>query len=66
MTEKEYKPTEELEAKEGYVRDYITNQHAKIDNPDAILTDRIESLISQEHAKWIAEQEKVSTLRKIK
>lgn len=27
-------------------------------NPDAVLADRIESLISQEHAKWIAGQEK--------
>jgi len=26
MPEKEFKPTEELEAKEGYVRDYITNE----------------------------------------
>lgn len=29
MAEKEFKPTEELDAKEGYVRDYITNQLVK-------------------------------------
>jgi len=29
MPEKEYKPTEELETEEGYVRDYITNQLVK-------------------------------------
>lgn len=39
--------------------------YTKIENPDAVLADRIESLISQEHAKWIAGQEKVGTLRKI-
>lgn len=26
MPEKEYKPTEELETKEGYVRDFLTNR----------------------------------------
>ncbi len=29
MPEKEFKPTEELEAKEGYVKDFITNQLVK-------------------------------------
>jgi len=29
MAEKEYKPTEELEAKQGYVKDYLTNQLVK-------------------------------------
>ena len=26
MPEKEYKPTEELEAKEGYIKDFLTNR----------------------------------------
>lgn len=38
--------------------------YAEIENPDLVLADRVESLISQEHAKWIAGQEKISELKK--
>lgn len=32
--------------------------YTEIENPEVVLADRIESLVSQEHAKWIAGQEK--------
>jgi hypothetical protein len=37
---------------------------ADIENPDVILADRVESLISQEHAKWITGQEKVRQIKR--
>ncbi len=30
MPEKEYKPTEEIEAKEGYVKDFLTNRSIRL------------------------------------
>jgi len=32
--------------------------YLNIEDPDSVLADRVESLISQEHAKWIAGQER--------
>ncbi len=38
--------------------------YADIQNANAVLADRVESLISQEHAKWIAGQEKVTQIKR--
>lgn len=37
--------------------------YLNIKNPNSVLADRIESLISQEHAKWIAGQEKAKQVK---
>lgn len=38
--------------------------YAEVENPEVVLADRIESLISQEHAKWIAGQEKTTLAKR--
>ena len=42
----------------------LIRNHSGIENPDVVLADRIESLISQEHAKWIAGQEKAGQTKR--
>lgn len=38
--------------------------YSNIENPEVILADRVESLTSQEHAKWIAGQEKAGQTKR--
>lgn len=38
--------------------------YVDIENSDVVLADRVESLISQEHAKWIAGQEKAGQTKR--
>jgi len=39
------------------------SSYAAAENPRALLAERVESLVSQEHAKWAAEQQKPATSR---
>jgi len=37
--------------------------YLEADNPHALLAERVESLVSQEHAKWISAQEQIGKSR---
>ena len=52
-----YRSTCENLKHEKYLWQAKAGPYLDVQNPDAVLADRIESLISQEHAKWIAGQE---------
>ncbi len=52
-----YRSTCEALRHEKYLFLALAGPYAKIDQPLALLADRIEGLISQEHAKWISAQE---------
>jgi type I restriction enzyme M protein len=55
MTDKEYKPTEELEAKEGYVRDFLTNRLTRLTPEEQVRQIMLMRLIQEfEYPKdWI-------------
>jgi type I restriction enzyme M protein len=55
MPEKEYKPTEELEAKEGYVRDFLTNRLIRLTPEEQIRQIMLMRLVQEyEYPKeWI-------------
>jgi hypothetical protein len=59
-----YRSTCENLKHEKYLWLAKSGPYADAENPDVLLADRIESLISQEHAKWIAGQEKVVQLKR--
>jgi hypothetical protein len=59
-----YRSTCENLKHEKYLWLAKSGPYADNKNPDALLADRIESLISQEHAKWIAGQEKAGQLKR--
>ncbi|AHF97551.1 hypothetical protein DESACE_08930 [Desulfurella acetivorans A63] len=59
-----YRSTCENLKHEKYLWLAKSGPYADAENPDVLLADRIESLISQEHAKWIAGQEKVGQLKR--
>jgi hypothetical protein len=37
--------------------------YLKAENPDALLAERIEALVSTEHAKWISDQERAGAAK---
>ena len=59
-----YRSTCEYLKHEKYL--YLGNAgpYLKVENPVALLAERIESLVSQEHAKWISSQKKGEQSRK--
>ncbi len=59
-----YRSTCESLKHEKYLWLAKAGPYTRTENPDLILADRVESLISQEHAKWIAGQEKASELKR--
>lgn len=59
-----YRSTCENLKHEKYLWLAKSGPYADNKNPDILLADRIESLISQEHAKWIAGQEKAGQLKR--
>ncbi len=59
-----YRSTCENLKHEKYLWLAKSGPYLDVDNPDSVLADRVESLISQEHAKWIAGQEKVAQVKK--
>jgi len=59
-----YRSTCENLKHEKYLWLAKSGPYADNKNLDALLADRIESLISQEHAKWIAGQEKAGQLKR--
>jgi hypothetical protein len=52
-----YRSTCEALRHEKYLYLAVAGPYAKTDQPIALLADRIEGLISQEHAKWLSAQE---------
>jgi hypothetical protein len=52
-----YRSTAEALKHEKYLFLAQAGPYGSIDNPRALLADRIEGLISQEHAKWISARE---------
>ena len=52
-----YRSTCEALRHEKYLFQANAGPYANIDKPLALLADRVESLISQEHAKWVSTQE---------
>jgi len=52
-----YRSTAEALKHEKYLHAVKAGPYAASDAPDALLAERIESLISQEHAKWVTQQE---------
>jgi len=59
-----YRSTCENLKHEKYLWLAKSGPYLDVENPNAVLADRVESLISQEHAKWIAGQEKVAQVKK--
>lgn len=59
-----YRSTCENLKHEKYLWLAKSGPYADIGNPDVVLADRVESLISQEHAKWIAGQEKAGQTKR--
>lgn len=59
-----YRSTCENLKHEKYLWLAKSGPYLDVENPNTVLADRVESLISQEHAKWIAGQEKVSQVKK--
>ncbi|MBI2611911.1 DUF4231 domain-containing protein [Candidatus Gottesmanbacteria bacterium] len=54
-----YRSTCENLKHEKYLYLAMAGPYLAIKNPEALLAERIESLISQEHSKWIASREKL-------
>jgi hypothetical protein len=54
-----YRSTCEELKHEKYLWIAKAGPYANADNPDTLLAERIESLISREHAKWVSIQEQV-------
>ena len=54
-TEKEYKPTEELEAKEGYIKDFLTNRFIRLTPEESVRQIMLMRLVQEyEYPKeWI-------------
>ena len=59
-----YRSTCENLKHEKYLWLAKSGAYANVENPDVVLADRVESLISQEHAKWIAGQEKAGQAKR--
>lgn len=59
-----YRSTCENLKHEKYLWLAKSGPYTNAEKPDVLLADRIESLISQEHAKWIAGQEKAGQLKR--
>ena len=52
-----YRSTCEALKHEKYLFEAASGPYATIERPERLLAERVESLISQEHAKWISAQE---------
>ena len=52
-----YRSTAEALKHEKYLHAASAGPYASADNPRALLAERIEGLVSQEHAKWVSSRE---------
>jgi hypothetical protein len=52
-----YRSTAEALKHEKYLHLALSGPYADVANPDALLAERIEGLVSQEHAKWVSAQQ---------
>ena len=52
-----YRSTAEALKHEKYLHAASAGPYAASESPDALLAERVEGLISQEHAKWVTQQE---------
>jgi hypothetical protein len=52
-----YRSTAEALKHEKYLWFAKAGHYANANNPDALLAERVESLVSREHAKWVSTQE---------
>jgi uncharacterized protein DUF4231 len=52
-----YRSTAEALKHEKYLHAAAAGPYAASEAPDALLAERVESLVSQEHAKWVTQQE---------
>ena len=59
-----YRSTCENLKHEKYLWLAKSGPYQNVENPDAVLADRIESLVSQEHSKWIAGQDRSAQSKK--
>lgn len=55
-----YRSTCENLKHEKYLWSAQAGPYSDVENPEQVLADRVESLISKEHSKWISGQEKIS------
>ncbi len=58
-----YRSTAEGLKHEKYLYYAGAGPYLKAENPDALLAERIEALISTEHAKWISDQERAGSAK---
>ena len=58
-----YRSTCESLRHEKYLFEAKADCYASADNPDTLLAERIESLISREHAKWVSTKEEMKKER---
>ena len=56
-----YRSTAEALKHEKYLHAATAGPYAASEHPDALLAERVEGLISQEHAKWVTQKEQEKT-----
>jgi hypothetical protein len=61
-----YRSTAEGLKHEKYLYYAKVGPYLNADNPDALLAERIEALISTEHAKWVPDQKQAGTEKRVK
>ena len=54
-----YRSTSEALKREKYLWQSGAGQYKDTENPDALLAERVEALVSKEHVKWVEMQERV-------
>jgi hypothetical protein len=55
-----YRSTAEALKHEKYLHLAGAGPYADVANPEALLAERVEGLVSQEHAKWVSAQQEVT------
>lgn len=59
-----YRSTCEELKHEKYLYNAVAGPYATVENPNMLLAERIEGLISQEHAKWISARQESPKIKK--
>ena len=59
-----YRSTAESLKHEKYLHLALAGPYADAPNPDALLAERIEGLVSQEHAKWVSAQQDADKMKR--
>ena len=59
-----YRSTAEALKHEKYLHVALAGPYADVANPDALLAERVEGLVSQEHAKWVSAQQDAAKMKR--